>query len=540
MKKMRTISGQTFETDVEINDSFEDTVYSNCTFKSNVSIGNITSLRSFKFQGCRIDGSFFTVSIHKGAPFIEINLSFSNSQINTLNIGKDSLQEYNFYIDIDNIRVTNCKISCCTWNNINIFKSRISDFLLDLCLWKNLESSCINIHESEFDKLYINRISYGKLNIVNSKLASVDIKDSAFIGELKIFSSIVQQDINVTLLYSKIFHIERTVFESKVNCEYSNEYKEKSKGKIVVKDIMVKDQARFVAKHDTFLDSIDITVTPQLLGEISFIGFRLQDRLVLSGFNKNADLRFMNVWAHTVVFIGYVNWGTTSFLYLNSYLPNDKSLFACLGPTYMGNMIFDGSDLASFAYMQILDSSLIGIKYTNLKWPLPKRIIPYPTIDERYWIKMREIYRQLKYCAEDNKDKIQALVFKSHELDAYQRTLNWKDNASDLLMLWLNKLSNNHGLSWVRGVIFTAITCFVFYFIFYLCQNDSFSRYFFWENLMKYFWLPNGIGDLISFLKSSPNMFIGIIGVISYLLGKIFIAYGIFQTISAFRKYVKN
>ena len=34
---MRTISEQIFETDVEINDSFEDTVYSNCTFK-NVSI----------------------------------------------------------------------------------------------------------------------------------------------------------------------------------------------------------------------------------------------------------------------------------------------------------------------------------------------------------------------------------------------------------------------------------------------------------------------------------------------------------------------
>ena len=30
---MRTISEQIFETDVEINDSFEDTVYLNCIFK---------------------------------------------------------------------------------------------------------------------------------------------------------------------------------------------------------------------------------------------------------------------------------------------------------------------------------------------------------------------------------------------------------------------------------------------------------------------------------------------------------------------------
>lgn len=537
---MRTISGQTFETDVEINDSFEDTIYLNCVFRNNVSICNITSFRCFKFQECRIDGSFFTVSIHRGTPFIEINLGFSNSQVNTLNIGGDSLQEYNFYIDINNTCITNCKISCCTCNNINICKSQISDLLLDSCMWKNLKSSCINLHELECNKLYINRISYGNLNIVNSKLVSLDIKDSAFVDELKIISSIIQQDINIALIYSKIFYIERTVFESKFNCEYNSEYKEKSKGKIIVKDITIKEQARFTAKHDTFLDSIEITVTPQLLGEISFIGFRLQDKLTLTGFNKNADLRFIGVSAHTVIFNGYVNWGTTSFLFLHSYLPNDKSYFACLGPTYVGNMIFDGSDLSSFANIQILDSSLIGIKYTNLKWPSPERIVPYPTEDKRYWIKKRELYRQLKYCAEDNKDRIQALIFKSYELDAYQHTLNWQDNASDLLMLWLNKLSNNHGLSWIRGVMFTVITCFVFYFIFYLCQNDFFSKYFFWENLMKYFWLPNGIDDLISFLKSNSNIFIGIIGVISYLLGKIFIAYGVFQTISAFRKYVKN
>lgn len=540
MKIMRTISEQIFETDVEINDSFEDTIYLNCIFRNNVSICNITSLRSFKFQECRIDGSFSTVSINRDTPFIEVNLSFSDSQINTLYIGKSSLQEYNFCIDIDNTGITDCKISCCTCNNINILKSRICSLVLESCMWKRLESSCINLHESEFIKLYINRMSYGKLDILNSQIESLNIKNSVFINELNLRFSQIQKNAEITLISSKIFCIERTIFESRINCEYSNEYNSKSKGKIVLKDITVKEQARFTAKHDIFFDSIVLTVTPQLLGEISFNGFRLQDSLILTGFNKNADLRFIGVSAHTVIFNGYVNWGTTSFLFLHSYLPNDKSYFSCLGPTYMGNMIFDGSDLASFTNIQILDSSLIGIKYTNLKWPSPERIIPYQTKDERYWIKKREIYRQLKYCAEENKDRIQALIFKSYELDAYQHTLNWQENAFDLLMLWLNKLSNNHGLSWIRGVMFTIITCFAFYFIFCLCQNDFFSKYFFWENLMKYFWLPNGIDDLMSFLKSNSNIFIGTIGVISYLLGKIFIAYGIFQTISAFRKYVKN
>lgn len=81
---MRTITEMIYETDVEINDSFEDTIFSYCTFKSNVSIGNITSLRNFKFQNCQINGSFLTVSIHNNTSFIEVGLSFSNSQIDTL------------------------------------------------------------------------------------------------------------------------------------------------------------------------------------------------------------------------------------------------------------------------------------------------------------------------------------------------------------------------------------------------------------------------------------------------------------------------
>lgn len=537
---MKTITDKIYETDEEINDSFEDTIFFNCTFKRNVSIGNITSLRNFKFQNCQINGSFLTVSIHNNVSFIEVGLSFSNSQIKALNIGENSLQEYNFHVNIDNTCITDCKISCCTCNNINISKSKISSLVLDSCMWRNLDTSCINLHESEFSSLYINRISYGKLDIENAQIGLLNIKDSSFANELNLRFSHIQKSAEIRLISSKVFCIEKTVFESKINCKYSTEHSDKSKGRIVIKDITVKEQAHFLAHDKMCFDAILITVTPQLLGEILFIGFQLQDRLLLSGFNKNANLRFINISAHSVDFINFVNEGTTSFLNLCSYLPDDKSFFCCIGPIYLGAMIFDNLDLSSFTKIQILDSSLIGIKYTNLTWPSPERIVPYLTKNERFWIKKREIYRHLKYCAEDNKDRVQALIFKSYELDAYQHTLNLKDNTFDLLMLWLNKLSNNHGLSWMRGVIFTILTGFVFYFTFYLCQNDWFLKYFFWENFLSYFWLASGMNELISFLRSNPNVFAGILGVFSYLLGKIFIAYGIFQTISAFRKYVKN
>ena len=51
---------------------------------------------------------------------------------------------------------------------------------------EKIESSCINLYESEFNNLYINRISYNKLDIVKAKIGSLNIKDSAFKEEFNL------------------------------------------------------------------------------------------------------------------------------------------------------------------------------------------------------------------------------------------------------------------------------------------------------------------------------------------------------------------
>ena len=540
---MRCIKDKTFETKIEINDSFENTIFWNCVFKDDIEIVDIHSKRIIRFYGCQIEKSCFVKTLDKNVSPIEIDISFSSSKIKYLQIGDKSLHEYNWTIDICDTEIDYCNIRNCVCDKININKSEIDDLTIDSCIWKEIDSSYINLYDSKIENLYINRISYNMLDIYDSKFGSFNINESYFKSELNIKSSTIREEAKIRLIKNSLLYIQKSIFESKLNCEYDNEYKKESNGKIIIKDITVKEQAKFVSEHDIFFDTIDINVTPQLIGEISFIGFNIKDRLVLSGFNKNADIRFLAVAAHSVIFIGYMNWGTTSFLFLRSYLPDKESFFSCLGPTYMGTMIFDGSDIDSFTNIQILETSLNGIKYTNLKWPSPERIIPYQDLDEKYWNKKKEIYRQLKYCAEDNKDKIQTLIFKAYEIDAYQHTLSWKRDFSDLLMLWLNKISNNHGLSWNRGLFFTIFCGLLFYLIFYGCYDDLSYRMYFWGNFIKYIWLFNGIDDLIQFLNQPSNSFgdclIRFLGSICYIIGKILVAYGIFQTISAFRKYVK-
>lgn len=114
-------------------------------------------------------------------------------------------------------------------------------------------------------------------------------------------------------------------------------------------------------------------------------------------------------------------------------------------------------------------------------------------------------------------------------------------------LLTFNRISNNYGMSWTRGIIFTIACSFIFYLLYSISMNTVeltwnvrtwmlFSSEY-WEKVLGFLWLPNsdGFRDLLT----NPTE-VSIRSYIWFILGKIFIAYGIFQTISAFRKYGKN
>jgi hypothetical protein len=120
-------------------------------------------------------------------------------------------------------------------------------------------------------------------------------------------------------------------------------------------------------------------------------------------------------------------------------------------------------------------------------------------------------------------------------------------NISDRLILFLNKQSNNYGQDWTRGVVFTLSTGLMFYVGFVLCRDGvalSFNTPYnfilndnsFWAGFINYIWLPNGFNNLIG--DNGKSISSGFIGTLSFLIGKVLIAYGIYQTIAAFRKFI--
>ncbi|MDR2207219.1 MAG: pentapeptide repeat-containing protein [Flavobacteriaceae bacterium] len=130
------------------------------------------------------------------------------------------------------------------------------------------------------------------------------------------------------------------------------------------------------------------------------------------------------------------------------------------------------------------------------------------------------------------------------------KKINWKFwnwNYSSLLRLdwWLislNRISNNHGTSWARGIVFTIVAASVSMFFLSRCNNWHFdySRKGV-EFFLSYFSNIFNIASLFSkdndysIQFSEEHYSIGLH--ILFLIFRILTYYGIYQTIAAFRKY---
>ncbi len=111
---------------------------------------------------------------------------------------------------------------------------------------------------------------------------------------------------------------------------------------------------------------------------------------------------------------------------------------------------------------------------------------------------------------------------------------------SDYLIFSLNRYSNNHGTSYWRGIAFTFLVGWAFFYSSLLTTQGFDYTSFDWEickSYFKYYFDFMNPTHRIDYLKPLEA------GAWSYLwdfLGRVFISYGIYQTVQAFRKYKKG
>ena len=199
---------------------------------------------------------------------------------------------------------------------------------------------------------------------------------------------------------------------------------------------------------------------------------------------------------------------------------------------------------------------------------------------------MRETYRIIKSYFYSQNNRIEALEFSKKEMLVYEKEV--KSLSTDKILLLANKFSNNYGTNWVKGLLFTMLTGFITYstilyieekvnstysillicvlfvvimsktenikeilqkvfFVFFCCLyviilcscNTPFAIN--WELFIEHYLKVLNIIDLKPFEKEENSIF-NLSG-LSYLflfIGRIFIGYGYYQTIQAFRKFGKS
>ncbi len=199
---------------------------------------------------------------------------------------------------------------------------------------------------------------------------------------------------------------------------------------------------------------------------------------------------------------------------------------------------------------------------------------------------LRETYRIIKDNSYKQNNKIEALEFSKREMLVYEKEL--KSLSTDKILLLANKFSNNYGTNWVKGLLFTMLSGFITYstilyiekkvnstysillicflfvviisktenikeilqkvsFVFFCCLyvtilcfcNTPFAIN--WELFIEHYLKVLNVIDLKPFEKEENSIF-NLSG-LSYLflfIGRIFIGYGYYQTIQAFRKFGKS
>ncbi len=218
-------------------------------------------------------------------------------------------------------------------------------------------------------------------------------------------------------------------------------------------------------------------------------------------------------------------------------LTNIKSgSFFTIQDSTVGNLNFTNTDINNFNEIVITNSNIEKVNFKKY----PKKVLSYSTDPQvGYGIKekskrtanLKDIYNQLKQIAKrtgevDISNKYQSLEHKQLLLS--------KRFGFDSILLSLNLISNNNGRSWFIGVLFTVFIAFLFFLLYLKILDISFSY-------------TESFKDYVLFISSFPKLQLEKYSELNskwsvslvIWLSRIFISYGIYQTIAAFRKYGK-
>lgn len=244
--------------------------------------------------------------------------------------------------------------------------------------------------------------------------------------------------------------------------------------------------------------------------------------------------------------IGHLNFSTVKFdshfsFTNNSSIFNSLSIDRC---TFNSTSNFDGS---IFLRLKINDSTFDKpVSFQNVEVEsieIEKTNFNGKSFFDEFKVKSaekcnRKTLRTIKNQLLLQGNQIDYNRFKVLELDRYSSELNFKDNPIDKSILKLYSFSSDYGTNWIKAILITIFGGFIFYLLFFIIYNfnNSFDVKYtneFFSGYFRFLLITDYYNPLISERIFLSKWYLWI----PFILGKIFIAFGIYETVQSFRKY---
>lgn len=244
---------------------------------------------------------------------------------------------------------------------------------------------------------------------------------------------------------------------------------------------------------------------------------------------------------------------------------SDRKFF--MARSYLGKAEFNNIDFGSFQFMYIASSHLIDTLFVNITWNYNIRALDLSDhhfnathnsileiengklqhllkrtnlrMDDEvilYYTRQREIYRQLKFTMSKQGDIINEQKFHALEMEAYDRSLLWKESRWTKMILKLSRWTSDYGQSVIKPIGWLLVIHFILFAI--LLWNGYFTD-------LKFSVHPNkqGMIDGVNYYFETINPFrkteSGNSFVIIDLLMRIWASYMIYNFIRASRRFIK-
>lgn len=518
-------------------------VFLNCKFEKRLFFQNckfergITPHNSFEANSIEICGGFIKeISIDK----CELHgLLFSKSDLHSLKIGLVDIKNceiLNGSISLTNIEVNlMCDIN---FNNFNHGSLRLVNNKI-LCGCRLSVNKNLSLHfygkESVFEK---------QIFIYHGEYTSIDFNDIQFNDEVTLIACSIEEEIKLVgnKFEDRLWILSKDDTNNTIskvtpneiwiqNNKFLNGFKYNSEGNTVERLISIfSEQSSGVIEFE----NVDFE-------EIEITGNNFNNSL----FYRNCNYRFLN-------FTNFFNKALVSFQ--RNYSKNDFQSFNELKiqNSNLGNTEFYDFDFSIYPIIRIIDSRLDNIFVNGVEWfdPRQLQVDESETDAKKILSQKREIYRQLKFAAEKQSDRITALEFKAKELETHRLTLGLgKVKKADQLAILAGK-TNDHGQDWIRPLLLIlGISIIIFPILFYYADPEigaipdlsNKGFHYFGKKVCEHLAvLPQLFNPTRRISDLFPEIEKFSFGVYFFDgLHRIFLAFFIFQIVSAFRKFVK-